>query len=296
MQCHGSIIWSTHERLYTDYNQEAHALEFGTTMDHHLDVDLERLTLDIAKAPRSANLRIARARVLLRMQLPELAASDAYKALLLCKASPPSHTTAVSRSEGALLLCQSLFFAQDFDECEQRISDFRESSRTGSRPLLPEWLTKLRKLRQFARKCRAQNKERAGDDTHASLDASAPEDSDLQYGQIRAPAYPWIRQQFRRKSSTCAAMDKELDRVSLGVCRMERSLVPATLVQDCYGIYAKIDISAEDEMIFKEKPALVATDHAVKRCCEFCFVSMEGMEQTSISTGSFCKSELSARF
>jgi hypothetical protein len=240
-------------------------------------------TQSLQQQPQASQEWITRSVTHLKLHYPELAASDAYKALLLLQQLPLANRTAQTillRSRAALILCQSLFFAQSFTECLHYIATFRSNSQDGIQPLDPGDLTKLRRLRSFALQCNEGERKRLSDNSDSSDDHDFEHDIEeaMKCGEIYAARYPWMETRHaERKGDSKEKMSAGVLEVSRGACALKTSQIPEAMVQHCYGVYATKHIRKE-EIIFEEVAALAATDMPCKGLCGFCCVVIENHE------------------
>jgi hypothetical protein len=279
MQHHGSMIWKPYTEQFDAYQEESKVLS-ESGLEELLNTR-EAQTQALQLNPKLAQLWVARAQTYLSFRYPELCAHDAHRALCLledplCREKRMKST----RSRAALLLCGSLFFTRSFKDCLHFIQTFRERSNLGQAVIESSYLIRLRKLRSFATECLAQQRQDdANDDT-----------TPHEYGEIQAAGYPWIsKHHLERNKEVRAAMSSEISKASNNTCIMRRSRVPSSLVDNCYGMYANFDIYEEEETIFMEKPALVASDHVDRKCCDFCFVLLGTEKETNAVEAVYCK-------
>lgn len=252
MQDTGSIVYGPFADLFNDYKNVSHVLHSASTKD--LLTLRERQTVGLETNPRCSKLWLGRAATHLQLLYPELAASDAYKALRLINeiAKPADHATQVSaRSESVVLLCEALFFTHSFKDCLDYVKLFRDASNSGAAELEPQCMAKLRRIRTHALRGLSIVQGQA-----RSL--GKPENSI--YGEIRAAGYPWAADHHTSRSNEVRVLMREMLLVlSVHACDMQRSQVPDSIVRDCFGVYARHDVVKEvEETLFIEKPEIVA--------------------------------------
>ena len=275
---HGSIIWAAHAAEFDGYNLDAQVVATSTP---NLTVVRESQTEAIQTCSYSTTCWVARGQTNLRMGYPELALSDAYKALrLFDDPTKAKNKLCTTYSKAKVLLCEALFFAQCLQECLDKISTFLVLQHNRDVRPKTEYRQKLRRLRGFVVRCLTKDGDGEGD----------PGDEASASGQIRAAGYPWLQQQFSKRSPDLRAkMAEDLLKVSGSTCTMKKSRVPDVLVGDCYGAFANVDFGGDEETVFMEKPTLAAGDRIDKDCCKFCFVVMDFDKETSAVENGFCK-------
>lgn len=267
----GSIISAVHGNAFSAYCNESEV--FPKVFTGNLLRLRSEQTAKLLRRPRSAKLWIRRARTHLQLHYPELVISDAHKALAIVSATSTStDKNDKSRSKAAVLLCQGLLFAQCFQECLDHVQDFRARSRDHGITVLPDYLKELRKVAKYARQCLADVIAQEGD-LHATV-----------YGEILAGGYPWLEDHQKRTEETQLDMNEQLLKISDSACEIRKSHGARAVAGNCLGIFARHDID-EDEVIFKERPMLLATDYVDLDCCRFCCAPLDAYEAKPATKG-----------
>lgn len=226
---------------------------------------LRSATAQIALSPYQSRLWLERARILLKLWYPELAASDCYKAYLLLDGN--NYLQAIvdpglvqSILEVKFLLAQALFFANCFYECRNLLKTCKPSR-------------EVEILLHFANNALARDAAYHNqDEEFQSMERYAQEEQ-LAMGEIMTTPYPWA-QHINRKESTIKDANKELDELSESRCVIEPCpYLSSTLapyhpggLSSSYGVYATESLS-KDELLFEEATVLCGSESgSLDRC------------------------------
>jgi hypothetical protein len=254
---------------------------------------LQSLTQRLHGSPYDPSVWIRRSDVLLSMGYPELATSDAYKALILIGKSrnPRSSlaarvnqhlatyqsSTATSnelRSSAAeqnamLALAQALLLAN----CLQESLDYALLAATT--------YPKNRKLRLvLATVQRAYDHDQLESETDENLEAmNALEEREYRRsGHVLSQSYPWMKPDlFSRGADLNISLQRQIHRASWGQCRLEHSTIREGVpsedrsegLSEVFGVMATEDI-ARKEMLLIDHTAACAVDDPTDRCSCCC--------------------------
>ena len=215
-----------------------------------LQIEPRELTLLIQFGNRSSLAK--RGQVLLRLQYPELAAGDLYKAL--------QPAVVLNESKTVLLLAQALFMANSFLECEAVIGTYTATSSSNA---------ELGKLKRYAQDSFAMEQEEdmrtqefksivTGDFAEQLMDKDDA-------GEVVSVVYPWIKPAWTtRKSSVIATANTQLFERPLGQCAIQQSEINSQ-TSDCFGLYALKSV-ASGSWLLTDSTQLCATDAGRSRC------------------------------
>jgi hypothetical protein len=267
----GSLILEPYAELFAEY-----LAEVNVTLDSDLEALLrlrEVQTAQIRIQPHSADHWTQRSTTHLQLSYPELACSDAYKALLWLEDQTSVDLVGL-RSRAALNFCSSLFLMQCFEEGIKHIDNLCSKSTSNENQLTRRSVKQLERLQSFIQRAMRMPITTSARPGH-------------EFGCIRAGKYPWMPDQLTaRSSATRASMNTQLREISHRACLLRKSHVPENMVTSCYGIFASYDI-AEEEEVFIEKPALVAASDSNIALCKFCFTAMNSHERTKAAQNGF---------
>ncbi|KAK5058799.1 hypothetical protein LTR84_011063 [Exophiala bonariae] len=215
---------------------------------------LRSATAQIHQSPYQPQFWLERARILLKLWYPELAASDCYKAYLLLDRNKHFQVASEARfwqsmSDAKFLLAQALFFANCFYECANLLKTYVQSHEGEV-------------LLHFAKKALARDVAYHNQDEEFQNMETYAQEEQLAMGEIITAPYPWAQHVKRRKLIIDDA-NKELDDLSDSRCVIEPSpylsskLTPKKIGVNSgsYGVYATEPIS-NDELLFEEATVL----------------------------------------
>lgn len=210
-----------------------------------LKAELQRLSLLLNFGDQSCWMK--RAKILLSLQLPELAAGDAYKAMLLAQTS--SSKEAIS----TLILAQALYMANSFLECISLLDDFNAHQQ----PLGHN----MRRLRRFAKAAFQKEQE----DVTEGRDVSPGMEHEDRSGEVEIRPYPWIKSAWlNRTPETLKAVNLRLHERSRGRCEVRPSRIGGSS-DDCLGIFATTAIG-RGSSLFTDRTSICAISKDLHRC------------------------------
>jgi hypothetical protein len=254
---------------------------------------LQSLTQRLHGSPYDPSVWIQRSDVLLSMGYPELATSDAYKALILIRKSrnPRSglaarinHHLAIYQSSTAtsnelqrsvaeqnamLCLAQALLLAN----CLQESLDYAQLAVTT--------YPKNRKLLSvLATVQRAYDHDQLESETDENLEVmNALEECEYRRsGHVLSQSYPWMKPGlFSRGADLNTSLQRQILRASWNQCRLEQSTIREGMpsadrserLSEVFGVMATEDI-ARKEMLLIDHTAACAVDDPMDRCSCCC--------------------------
>ncbi|TID18220.1 hypothetical protein E2P81_ATG06156 [Venturia nashicola] len=285
--------------LFDRYRSES--VEWMVTNSEEVIEAVKTSTSNVLTSPYTPYSWIERACALVKLGYPDLAAFDAFRAVVLFARQeivvPGSSgkggrsrpictgTTRIlkEQSEDAhLVLAVALFFANSFHECTETL-EFCNGE-------------KAERLSRFARQGLQQERQ-----FHLRKGLSPEEaEAELRAGTIRWTVYPWTRKDFlHRTDETMAPLKEGVVRESEGSCAIKRSRTirnpgtegRSTGPNEVLGMFATQNI-AEGESLFQSSTAFVAcsqeyrcsacgddskTDGVQLSCCSLIFCSKKCM-------------------
>lgn len=270
----------------------------------HLRNCTRRLTVD----PYRPTGWLARAQILLKLRYPELAAGDAYKALLLAeKQERTSSRTTVDfpadvkcrfTTSGAEEALQE-FTATSSEFVESQMTRISDNAKYGAVLLLSralffansfyeclnaisrhfrffaqdESLFRLWRLAKSAADYEERNRHK--DDDFVLMDFVEQEEQ-RQSGDIKMQAYPWMSAWiFCRAPNTLWSINQELLTAS-NSCEAKRSRIcgsatveePSTTSMDIFGIFAPSEVIKDQELPIGRTS--LCANHNMSTCCAVC--------------------------
>ncbi|KIV85861.1 hypothetical protein PV11_01514 [Exophiala sideris] len=285
--CHyGDESQSLIEQYLSDY---PYYQEPNQTDLFQLEQQLRSISRRIHHNPYLIETRIARAELLIKLRFPELAVSDAHKALLLtCRATEDTwpgrsyYDLYKLRREAPLLLGQALFFARCFVECLDLLSDISQQEYVVYGPKHEDY-DRLNKCTRRALHLERQHHLQDNDYREADKDY---QDELLSKGEIKTVPYPWIPDHlFRRTMLTIENAKSELQELSNGRVTIKETQLRERLQdggqitsdQDAYGLFALADIPAGSRL-FVDRTVICASSGSSR--CSACCADLTGKSST----------------
>lgn len=257
-----------------------------------MQIDLQDLTQRLIRCPYDPIAWLQRAEVLLPLGFPELAVGDAYKALLLIRASrgsedrlaasinhhlginaPISLANAEAQrsvtEQGVLLaLGQGLLFAnclQDSLEYAQRaVANYPKNAN-------------LRSLLTTVQRAHDQDQWESMEDENLDGMNALEEDEYRRSGHTLLQSYPWMDPELFSRADVTASSQRRFLRASWSQCSLERSSVREGVLlgdrsekfSEVFGVMAAEDLGAH-EMFLIDHTAVSAVDDPANRCSCCC--------------------------
>jgi hypothetical protein len=213
-----------------------------------LELRLRKLTKTLQAGETSCSKE--RAKILLQLRLPELAAGGTWRALQLVDRN--------EREPVTLLLGQAPLLANAFLECINVVDSITATA------ACVDWLSLLR---NFAKAAYVNEQADAADgDSNQEVGEEAT-DGD-RFGEVDPQAYPWIpSSRLRWDTYLTQSLNSEPNRVSKGQCEVSASGIFNT-GSDCFGIFTRRSIPAKNTL-FIVPTAISATCDTVQQCNDF---------------------------
>ncbi|KAI1618099.1 hypothetical protein EDD37DRAFT_646914 [Exophiala viscosa] len=285
--CHyGDESQSLIEQYLSHY---PHYQEPNQTELPQVELQLRSISRRIHHNPYLIETRIARAELLIKLRFPELAVSDAHKALLLtCRATQDTwpgrscYDLYILKRETSLLLGQALFLARCFVECLDLLLGISQQNYVLYGPKKEDYDTLTKSTR---RALRLERQHHWQDNSFREAEKEY-QDELLSKGEIKLVPYPWIPDLlFRRTMSTIEDAKSELQRLSNGRVTIEETQLrerlqhggQLTLDQDAYGLFAMADIAAGSKL-FVDRTVICANSGSSR--CPACCADLTGNRST----------------
>lgn len=236
----------------------------------------------VLTSPYTPSSWTERACELIKLGHPDLAAFDAFMAIVLCERPDiavheqieapkrefgrgrrkqqlrtlPTKTLEDQSQDAKLVLATALFFANSFHECNETLENCNDGE-------------KAQRLKDFAQK--GLDRERKFHLRNGLSPAEA--DAELRTGTVRCTVYPWTRKDFlHRTEEIMTPLKQGVERESKSSCAIKRSRTirnPGTNEgpNDVWGLFSRQDTAA-GKSLFKSSTAFVACsqEHRCSAC------------------------------
>jgi hypothetical protein len=255
---------------------------------------LQNLTQRLHGSPYDPSVWVRRSDVLLSMGYPELATSDAYKALMLIRKSRNPRSSLAAQVNHHISICQSSTTSNELQRSAAEQSAMLALARA---LLLANCLQeslhyallaiaaypKNIKLRSVLAKVqRAYDRDQLESETDENLEAmDALEEREYRRsGHILSQSYPWMKPDlFSRGADLNTSLQRQILRASWSQCRLEQSTIREGMpsedrsdgLSEVFGVMATKDI-ARKEMLLIDHTAACAVDDPRNRCSCCCAV------------------------
>jgi hypothetical protein len=245
-------IYRTHDAQTAQPSPDAAAQLMGA---------VDECNVQLHERPYEANYWLKRAECYLKLNYPELAAGDAYKAILLLDRHPRSEIEA-SSDEARTKACQVLGQALYDCHCHQELVGFWEG--VSERHPSESTANKLATWRELLQR-KTEAAAPLGGSSHAQRDR-------IRDGGVITVVYPWIQERHRQRSKALIDhINEELRASQTPCCHLGRSSLAQK--DDMLGMFAAKDIHAGVRILVDRTATGICTNPE-KGACDNCYGSV----------------------